>query len=415
MNSNNFNKCSRTELLTQHLKYVMRNSQFYQRHFAGIDIEKISLESLAGLPLTSKADFEKYNHEFLACPQKQVVDMVHTSGTSGHPTYVAYTENDLRRLEYNEVTALGIGGITKEDSVLLTCTIDRCFIAGLAYFLGCRGIGATAIRNGANTLESHLRLIKDLQPTAIIGVPSFLQKLAKFANKQGLNAAQTKVSKLICIGEPLRNSQMQMTPLGKNIEDLWQAKAFSTYASTETITSFCECEAQHGGHLIPELGIVEIVDEEGNLLKPGQTGEVVMTPLQIEAMPLVRYRTGDIGFILDEHCSCGRKSLRLSPIIGRKYQMIKCRGTKFYPPAVNAVLDGFDSVRIYQLVVRKNHLSDEVKVLLSLTDDGELSPIKDALRSSLRMVIDVELQDFDQLLPKVFPDGTRKPVKYIEK
>lgn len=405
---------SRDEMLKKHFQYVMQNSQFYQKHFAEIDVDNISPESLASLPLTSKIDFENHNREFLACDSEKIVDMVHTSGTSGHPTYVAYTENDLQRLAYNEVRALGICGISKTDSVLLTCTIDRCFIAGLAYFQGTRGIGATAIRNGANTLDSHLRLIKDLKPTVIIGVPSFILKLAQFANANGVDSRKAGINKLVCIGEPLRNAQMQITPLGEKIEKLWNAKAFSTYALTETVTSFCECEAQQGGHLIPELGIVEIVDDEGNVLPAGEPGEIVMTPFHTEGMPLVRFQTGDIGFILDDPCSCGKKSLRLSPIIGRKYQMIKCRGTKFYPPAVNAVLDGLECVKLYQLLVKKDNLSDEVKVLVSLTHDEELPRIQDALRSALRVNVDVELKELEQLFKQVFPGGSRKPVKYVE-
>ena len=403
------------KMLREHLQYVMRNSQFYQHHFSGIDIDNITIDSLASLPMTDKTDFEQNNQKFLACHRDCIIDIVHTSGTSGHPVYVGYTENDLNRLEYNESQALGICGISKSDTVLLTCTVDRCFIAGLAYFLGCRGIGASSIRNGANTLESHLRLIQDQRPTAIIGVPSFLLKLAKFAKANGLNPQSAGINKLVCIGEPLRNAQMQMTPLGERIEEMWNAKAFSTYASTETVTSFCECEAQQGGHLIPELGIVEIVDEKGDVLPHGEIGEVTMTPFQTEGMPLIRYRTGDMAFIIDEPCSCGRNSLRISPILGRKYQMIKYNGTKFYPTAVNAVMDGFESIRLYQLIVKKNNLSDQVKVLVSLEENTDLKKIQTALRSALRVGIDIELQDFDTLLPKVFPEGSRKPVKYMER
>ena len=399
-------------ILQEHLQYVLRNSQFYQNHFSGIDIGNITIDSLASLPMTDKTDFEKHNRKFLACKCDQIVDIVHTSGTSGHPTYVGYTENDLKRLEHNEVEALRTCGITRSDIVLLTCTMDRCFIAGLAYFLGCRGIGASSIRNGANTLESHLRLIKDQHPTVIIGVPSFLLKLAKFAKTNGLEPQSTGINRLVCIGEPLRNAQMQMTSLGERIEEMWGAKAFSTYASTETVTSFCECEAQQGGHLIPELGIVEIIDEKGDILPDGEVGEIVITPFHTEGMPLVRYRTGDIAFIINTPCFCGRKSLRISPILGRKYQMIKCRGTKFYPPAINAVMDSFESVKLYQIVVKKEDLSDQVKVLVSLSDDSELKKIKDSLRNALRVGIDVELCDCDMLHQMIFPKNNRKPLKY---
>jgi phenylacetate-CoA ligase len=408
-----FTRDYQEEILKEHLRYVMQNSSFYKKHFKGIDIETIDSSSLSSLPLTNKTDFEKCNGDFLACSQDNIVDIVHSSGTSGHPTYVKYTENDLKRLEYNEVQALTTCGISKTDTVLLTCTMDRCFIAGLAYLLGCRGIGAAAIRNGANTLESHLRIIKDIKPNVIIGVPSFLQKLAKFAKENGIQSQTANIEKLVCIGEPLRDAQMQMTPLGKKIESLWNAKAYSTYASTETVTSFCECEHQKGGHLIPELGIVEIIDDDGRVLPIGETGEVIMTPFHTEGMPLVRYRTGDMAFIIDSPCECGRNSLRLSPILGRKYQMIKCKGTKFYPTAINAVMDGMECVKLYQVIVEKDNLSDKVIVLTSLTDMKKLQSVKDALRTALRVGIDVETEDFDTLFQKVFPANNRKPVKYM--
>jgi len=429
MNLNKFADLSMTDcceirrnqekLLRSHIENLMRTSQFYQHHLRDINLQNISIDSLTSLPLTSKTDFEEYNQQFIACDPESIVDIVHSSGTSGSPTYVAYSENDLQRLEYNEVQALKHCGIRKSDTVLLTCTVDRCFIAGLAYFLGCRGIGAASIRNGANTLESHLRIIHDLKPTAIIGVPSFLLKLAKFAEANGLKPQTAGIDKLVCIGEPLRDyshdsGKISTTSLGLKIEEMWGAKAFSTYASTETVTTFCECEAQQGGHLIPELGIVEIIDEKDRILPPGEIGEIVMTPFHTKGMPLLRYRTGDMACIIDEPCICGRKSVRITPIIGRKYQMIKYCGTKFYPPAVYAVLDSLESVKLYQLQVRKDKLSDHVTLLLSMLDNADLSCVKNALQTALRVNIDIEIQNSKQLAEKVFPDGSRKPVKYVE-
>ena len=123
-------------LLNSHLQYVMRNSQFYKERLAGIDLSNPTFDTLALLPFTDKIDFEQENQKLIACQHDQIVDTVHTSGTSGHPTYVVYTDNDLKRLEYNEIQALSMSGITNSDTVLLSCTMERCFIAGLAYFLG---------------------------------------------------------------------------------------------------------------------------------------------------------------------------------------------------------------------------------------------------------------------------------------
>jgi phenylacetate-CoA ligase len=195
------------------------------------------------------------------------------------------------------------------------------------------------------------------------------------------------------------------------LETAWNAKAYSTYASTEMTTAFCECREQCGGHLIPELGTVEILDDAGSVLPDGEIGEVTITPFHIEGMPLLRYRTGDMSFLMNEPCACGRNSPRLGPIVGRKHQMIKCKGTSFYPSAIGNVLDGFDSVQEYQIRVSRKDLSDEVSVSLALTDESELAKIDNALAAALRVRVKLIVEPFDILQKIVFPPTSRKPVR----
>ena len=148
-------------------------------NWKGIDIESFTLDSLSQLPLTDKSDFSQYNDEFQAVSNKAIADMAFSSGTTGHPTKFVYTESDLERLAYNEAQAFRGCGVTDEDLVLLTCTMDRCFIAGLAYYSGPRALGAGVIRNGHSTLASYLEIIKRTSPTVMVGVPSFLLRLGK--------------------------------------------------------------------------------------------------------------------------------------------------------------------------------------------------------------------------------------------
>ncbi len=401
-------------MLQEHLQLLLRNSQFYKKLLKDIDIETISLENLHKLPTTSKQDLENHNSDFLICPNNDISEIVRSSGTSGHPTKIVYTKKDLERLKYNEHQALSNCEIRKSDTVLLTCTMDRCFIAGLAYFLGSQSIGASTIRNGANSLTSHLDLIQHLNPNVIIGVPSFLLKLAKFAEKES-NPTLLGIEKLICIGEPLRlweNGTLRTTQLCNKIESAWGAKAFSTYASTEMVTAFCECRKQAGGHLIPELAIIEILDDDGTPVPPGTTGEITITPFHFEAMPILRYKTGDMATLIDTPCECGRNSVRISGISGRKYQMIKCKGTTFYPPAVNAVLDGMSCVKEYQLRVESNDLSDKVILAVALTESAKLAEVESALNAALRVKINIIEEDHRELSKKVFPVGARKPIRF---
>ena len=330
---------------------------------------------------------------------------------------ISYTDKDLARLAYNEEQSFASCGIEQHDVALLTCTMDRCFVAGLAYYLGLRACGAAVIRNGHGVIESHAEIIRTMQPTVIVGVPTFLRKLGRAMAKKGQNPAAASVRKIICIGEPLRDRNFELLELGKELEELWNAKVFSTYASSETITSFCECSAQRGGHLLPELAVIEIVDEEGRVLPSGETGEIVMTPMAVEGMPLVRYKTGDISFLENSLCACGRFSARLGPILGRKNQLMKVRGTSLYPQAVFAVLDGIRAVSNYHIEVsNESELSDRLVISVSLQNKNITKEmLEDELVAKLRVKPEIILESEEILKQKVFAPHSRKPLRFCDK
>jgi phenylacetate-CoA ligase len=405
-------------LLRQHLKYVAESSPYYRKMFVscGIDPGSVTMESFKEIPFTDRQLFGEQNSDFLAVPMEKIVDIVLSSGTTGLPTSVMYTEGDLLRLAYNEEISFLSCGITRDDTVLLTCTIDRCFIAGLAYFSGVRKLGAAAIRNGLANVESHLEIIKRLRPTVIVGVPTFLLKLGRHLKSQGLAPETTGVKKLVCIGEPIRDRELGFLRAGEELESIWGAKIYSTYASSETITSFCECTAQTGGHLHPELAIVEIIDEEGRLLGAGETGEVVVTPLSIEGMPLVRFRTGDISFLMDSPCQCGRNSVRLGPILGRKKQMMKIKGTTIYPESIYSVLDNIPGVSEYFITASSDYdLSDRVKVFVAVNDTACTEQfILDRMQAMLRVTPEVAITSEDTVMRWRSAGNSRKIVRFID-
>lgn len=407
------------ESLGAHLAYAASRSPYYRALFRdnGIDVSRITLDSLSRLPLTSKKALGDRNDEFLAAPMSRIVDIVLSSGTTGRSTTVMYTEADLQRLAYNEEISFAGCGMTSSDIVLLTCTLDRCFVAGLAYFYGVRSLGASAIRNGLSSLESHLEIIRRMKPTALVGVPAFLLKLGLFLAKEGLDPASTGVDKLVCIGEPIRDRNLAFLSVGEKLERLWEARVYSTYASSETITSFCECTAQQGGHLHPDLAVVEIVNDLGDPLPIGETGEVVVTPMAIEGMPLVRFRTGDVSFLMDGPCRCGRNSPRLGPILGRKHQMIKLRGTTLYPNSINAVLDSYPGVSEYYVTAfTADSLSDEIKVFVALADSScSAEKIMDKLQAHLRVRPEVIIASEEQVRSQVYQGNSRKLIRFVDK
>ena len=273
--------------------------------------------------------------------------------------------------------------------------------------------GAAAIRNGLNTLESHAEVISALRPENIIGVPSFLAKLGRYLADAGIDGSC--VQRLICIGEPARTRKMELTPRGAKLEGFWPGAVHSTYASSEIVTSFTECSAQCGGHPPADLAVVEILDEAGNRVPDGEVGEVTVTPLQVTGMPLVRFRTGDVSFIIPEPCPCGRGTLRLGPVLGRKAQMLKVRGTTLFPGAFFNVLDGIPGVIEYYMEVRGTALSDEITICVACREGEtpESLGVAEKLYGRTRIHVPVVAVDAAAARQRVF--GTsRKPVRFFD-
>ena len=258
------------------------------------------------LPTTTKQELQLHNADFLCVEPRDIIDYVTTSGTLGEPVTIALTEGDLQRLAYNEASSFTMAGCTNDDIMQLMTTIDRRFMAGLAYFLGARELGSGVVRVGNGIPELQWDTIKRVKSTACMVVPSFLTKLIEFAEKSGIDYNTSTLKRAICIGEALRTPDGALTTLGKKISEKWSSlELYSTYASTEMQTSFTECEMHQGGHIPADLIIVELLDENNNPVPDGCPGEVTITTIGVEAMPLVRFKTGDICIRTTlSNCNC---------------------------------------------------------------------------------------------------------------
>jgi len=406
-------------LLRSHIEHLAAHSPFYRRRLAeaGLTAQDLHcLDDLGRFPLTDKQDLEAGGSELLCVPALETVDTCLTSGTTGKPITLLQTRGDLERLTYNEESSFRAAGVEAQDRVLIAAAIDRCFMAGLAYFLGLSRIGATSIRGGSSSIAMLAELVRTQRPTVLVGVPTLLAAVAVRLQSEGDDPAASAVRCLICIGEPVRDSALQLSPLGVRLQQLWQAKIYGTYASTEMATAFTDCESGCGGHLLPDLMVVEILDEQGKPLPPGIPGEVVATPLQVEGMPLLRYRTGDIAMLHDEPCSCGRQTPRLGPVIGRKAQMLKVRGTTLFPPAVFAALQELDAVKGSYLEVRSEYdLSDQLTVVVG-SNDPELSPafVAEQIASRTRVKPEVKIVTPEEIQRKTMQPDKRKPVTFFD-
>ncbi|MDR0725074.1 MAG: AMP-binding protein [Prevotellaceae bacterium] len=415
------------EKLREVLLYMGLHSPFYQRMFRkhGIDIRKIrTLEDLQQIPFTEKKDLQLSNDDFLCVPREKVIDFITTSGTLGDPVTFAMTDKDLDRLAYNEKISFSCAGVKPTDIVQLMTTIDKRFMAGLAYFLGLRSLGAGVIRVGNGIPELQWDTITRIKPNTIMCVPSFILHIVKYAEEHGINYRNSSVKKVVCIGENLREQDFSLNLLGQRIKEKWDVELYSTYASTEMATTFAECEYGCGGHHHPELIICEVVDNEGKIVENGEVGELVVTTLGVEGMPLLRFKTGDLVCFHTEKCRCGRTSMRVSPVVGRANHLLKYKGTTLYPPAIYDVLDNTSCVENYVVEVSLDENGND-NVLVKIGIRGRqgvegskkelIKEMKDRFRAKIRVAPDIEFCDTDNLRKIIFPDLSRKPIKFIDK
>ncbi len=407
--------------LRETLNYVLSHSPYYINLFKkrGIDISSIKkVSDLSHLPTTNKQDLQLYNDLFLCVPRDKVIDFVTTSGTLGEPVTFMLTESDLDRLAYNEMISFTTAGCKKSEVIQIMTTIDRRFMAGLAYFLGARILGSGIIRVGNGIPELQWSSILNLKPESCIVVPSFLIKLAEYASKNNIELAQSSLKRAICIGEPLRDTDLTDNTLTRKIKQLWpNLSLHSTYASTEMQSSFTECEHLCGAHHQPDLIIIEILDENEKPVQEGEIGELVITTLGVEGMPLIRFKTGDLCRAFNQKCSCGRNSTRLSPILGRKGQMIKYKGTTLYPTALYDVLDNIEGIINYQVQVYTNSLGTDsilIKIGTNKPSESFERRIKEHFRARIRVAPEISFEPIELLAKAILPPQSRKPIKFLD-
>jgi phenylacetate-CoA ligase len=183
-------------------------------------------------------------------------------------------------------------------------------------------------------------------------------------------------------------------------------------------TAFTECDHFIGGHHHPELIIIEVLDENNVPVKNGEPGELTFTTIGVEAMPLVRFKTGDIVQLHSNPCSCGRNTFRVGPVIGRKQHMIKYKGTTLYPPAMNDVLNDFDTIESYIIEISTNDLgTDDILIKIAVKSQSEvfLQELKDHFRAKLRVTPKIEFSTVEILNPLVFNQMSRKPIRFFDK
>lgn len=374
-------------LLAKQWDYAKKKSPFYTKLFLSIEATNFT-----DIPFTVKNDLSISNDSFLAIDKEDIAEICTTSGSTGNQVSIYLSKNDLERLALNEYASFQKMGIQKKDIVQLMLTLDKQFMAGIAYYSGLLHTDATIIRGGPANPEIQLNSLIKNKVTCLIAIPSAILKLIEYAKEISFDLTSLPLKKILCIGETIYTKQFEFNLLSTKIRQTLSVELFSTYASSEMQTAFTDCSFHIGLHINPTLLFVEVIDEQGNQVQNREVGEVVITPLGTEGMPLLRYKTEDICEYISEPCKCGRNTIRLGPVLGRKSQMLKLNGTTIFPMAINQILSAESNIADFVLIASKDLMGlDKLTIHLKPinSDISFITTIEKRLQSLLRVSISI--------------------------
>jgi phenylacetate-CoA ligase len=359
------------ERLVVQARRVYERVPFYKDLFdqAGIDPQRLhGLEDLPSLPLTCKYNLcDQYPFGMFATPLKDVVRIHASSGTTGKPTTVGYTQADIDT--WSEVMARCLAGVgTTDEDVVQVAYGYGLFTGGLGAHYGAEEIGAAVIPISGSNTQRQLMLMQDFGTTVMCCTPSFMLYLYDVAQQLGLDVKKLPLRVGVFGAEPWSEA------MRRDLENKWNIKACDIYGLSEIMGPgvSCECvEAQNGLHICDDHFLPEIIDPEtGEILPEGEMGELVITTLTKQAFPLIRYRTGDITCLFTEPCLCGRTNTRMAHISGRSDDMLIIRGVNVFPSQVESVLLMSPQVEPhYQLIVDRKGAMDNLDVQVEINPD----------------------------------------------
>lgn len=389
-----------SEKLVKLINYVYDRSPFYRKRFeeAGIKPEDIrSIDDLTKLPFTFKKDLrDTYPTGMFCVPPKDVVRIHASSGTTGKPTVVGYTENDLDCWSESLARAMTSAGLNGDDIIQVSYGYGL-FTGGLGAHYGSEKIGATTVPAGTGNSERQIMLMQDLGVTGICCTPSYFSHLIEVAGKMGVDFRRdTKLRVGLFGAEPWSEE------LRRHIEERSGIKAYDIFGTSELSGPlFTDCEKQNGIHIWGDMFIVEVVDPKtGKQVPDGEKGELVVTTLTKEALPLIRYRVGDLTSMTHETCPCGRTHPRILRLTGRTDDMTIVRGINVFPGQVEAVLLATPGVTPnFRILIDRVHELDTMTVQVELNEENFSEKMSDLF--SLKSEIERKLQSILNLSAKV--------------
>lgn len=386
------------ERLQKTVRHCM-NSPFYKKRFeeAGLKPEDIkTLDDVRKIPFTTKQDLrDTYPFGLASVPLSECVRLHSSSGTTGNPTVILHTQKDLDEWANAVARCLWMVGL-RPDDVFQNSSGYGMFTGGLGFQYGAERLGMLTVPAAAGNSLRQIKFIKDFGTTAIHAIPSYLTRLHEVMEQEGVDPRKDTKLKVFAIGAEPHTVEQR-----KRIEDMFGVKAYNSFGMSEMCgpgVAF-ECKEQNGLHFWEDYYIVEIVDPE--TLEPvpdGQIGELVLTTLNREAMPLLRYRTRDLTRVLPGDCPCGRKHIRLDRMKGRSDDMMVLRGVNIFPIQIEKILLNYPELSSnYLITLTTDNDNDNMTVDVELAKEG----LTDNQLKDLEKAVCRALKDEILLTPRI--------------
>ncbi len=410
------------ERLQQVVSRIYQNVPFYRKKLSnlGIKPEDIrSLEDMLRLPFTTKQDLrDNYPFQMFAVPLENVIRIHSSSGTTGKPIVVGYTRQDIEIWSEVMARTLTCAGTVKGDRVHVAYGYGL-FTGGLGTHYGAEKIGACVIPVSAGNTKRQVMIMKDWGSTILASTPSYALYLAEVAEEMGFDTRKDFQFRAGVFGAEPWSDNMR-----REIEQRWSMSAFDIYGLSEIIGPgvASECPLKNGLHIFEDHFLPEVIDHQtGEVLPYGEKGELVFTTLTKEALPLIRYRTGDIAFLNPEPCACGRGLVRMSKVMGRTDDMIIIRGVNVFPSQIESIIMRMEGAQPhYLLVVTREGALDELEVWVEVSESvfsdkaGKLSQLEqkilDEIESLLGLTVKVKLVE-----PKTIERSEGKTRRVLDK
>lgn len=363
-------KAMQFDLLRSEIRMMYESSEFFRQKMRSVNLtpdDIVDMKTFRKIPYMVKNDLrENYPDKLFVRPYEDIVRIHVSSGTSGRPTVVGYTKKDLDNWTESLARGLVSFGVGPKD-VFQNMHGYGLFTGGLGAHYAAERAGATVVPTGVGNTDRQIQLMQDLPVTCLAGTPSYMFHIADVCDQKGIDIRKdTKVRMALAGGEPWSES------MRRKLYDRTGIRAHNCYGASEFYgPMFVECEKQCGAHVWADLALIEILDENGEPVEDGESGEVVVTMLQKEAFPLIRYKIGDISTLTWEKCSCGRTHPRLGRITGRSDDMIVVRGINVFPSQIESVIGEMNFLApFYHITLTNENYMDKMVIDVEFTNEA---------------------------------------------